>query len=94
MTIRGWMQRGGVAALEEPAEPADDWIWMADHSHQIGPEKALVDGAPELRDGAETLKSQRADTIVLGDFKHKAANVLKSVVGGDQRFAEFQTQVG
>ena len=41
-TIRNWMQRRGVAALEEPAEPADDWIWMADHSNQIGPEKALV----------------------------------------------------
>lgn len=41
-TIRNWMQRLGVAALEEPAEPADDWIWMADHSNQIGPEKALV----------------------------------------------------
>ena len=149
-TIRNWMQRLGVAALEEPAELADDWIWMADHSNQIGPEKALVvlgvrasrlpppgtplthadvrvlavdpdtswkredmarayeelaqrfgapravlvDGASELRDGAETLKSQRADTLVLGDFKHKAANVLKSVVGGDERFAEFQTQVG
>ena len=149
-TIRGWMQRVGVAALEEPVEPADDWIWMADHSNQIGPEKALVvlgvrasqlsepgtplthadvrvlavepdtawkradmaraydalaqrcgapravlvDGAAELREGAEVLKSQRADTIVLGDFKHKAANVLKSVVGGDARFAEFQTQVG
>ena len=25
-TIRNWMQRLGVAALEEPAEPADDWI--------------------------------------------------------------------
>lgn len=149
-SIRGWMQRVGVAALEEPVEPADDWIVMADHSNQIGPEKALVmlgvrasqlppagtplthadvrvlmvkpgvswkredmerayeevaqrcgvpravlvDGAPELCDGAEVLKSQRADTIVLRDFKHKAANVLKSVVGGDERFAEFQTQVG
>lgn len=149
-TIRSWMQRVGVAALEEPVEPADDWIVMADHSNQIGPEKALVmlgvrasqlpppgtplthadvrvltvqpgtswkcedlerayeevaqrcgvpravlvDGAPELRDGAEVLKAQRADTLVLGDFKHKAANVLKSVVGGDARFAEFQTQVG
>ena len=58
------------------------------------PRAVLVDGASELRDGAEILKSQRADTIVLGDFKHKAANVLKSVVGGDKRFAEFQTQVG
>lgn len=40
--IRSWMQRLGVAALGEPIERADDWIWMADHSNQIGPEKALV----------------------------------------------------
>jgi hypothetical protein len=145
-SIRGWMQRLGVAALNEPAEPADDWVWLADHSNQIGAEKALAvlavraaklpapgtplthqdvrvlavapgvswkradmgrvydelagrfgapravlsDGAVELRDGAETLKTRRADTIVLGDFKHKAANVLSSVVGRDPRFDEFQ----
>lgn len=149
-SIRGWMQRLGVAALDEPAEKADDWVWLADHSNQIGPEKALVvlavrasqlpepgtplthadvrvlavepgtnwkredmarvydglaerfgppravlvDGAAELREGAEILKTRRSDTIVLGDFKHKAANVLSSVVGDDPRFKEFHTQVG
>ena len=41
-TIRTWLLRVGVAALREPIEPADDWVWMADHSNQIGPEKALV----------------------------------------------------
>ena len=41
-TIRMWLLRVGVATLREPIEPADDWIWMADHSNQIGPEKALV----------------------------------------------------
>jgi len=41
-TIRGWLGRLGVAAIDEPLEQADDWIWMADHSNQIGPEKALV----------------------------------------------------
>jgi hypothetical protein len=148
--IRTWMQRLGVAAIEEPLEQADDWVWLADHSNQIGPEKVLVvlgvqasqlpppgtplrhedvhvlavrpgttwkiedvaavyeslaerhgapravlsDGAVELRDGAEVLKKSRPDAIVLGDFKHRAANVLKSVVGGDPRFAEFQTHVG
>ena len=148
--IRTWLQRLGVAALEEPLEPADDWVWLADHSHQIGPEKVLVvlgvrasqlpppgtplrhedlrvlavqpgttwktadvaavyaslaarhgapravlsDGAVELRDAAETLRKSRPDAIVLGDFKHRAANVLKSAVGGDPRFAEFQTHVG
>jgi len=41
-TIRLWLLRVGVAVLREPIEPADDWVWMADHSNQIGPEKALV----------------------------------------------------
>lgn len=40
--IRIWMQRLGVAMLQEPLEKADDWIWMADHSNQIGQEKILV----------------------------------------------------
>ena len=41
-TIRTWLLRVGVATLREPIEAANDWIWMADHSNQIGPEKALV----------------------------------------------------
>ena len=149
-TIRTWLQRLGVAAIEEPLERADDWVWLVDHSNQIGVEKVLAvlavrasqlpppgtplrhedlrvltvqpgttwktadvavvyeelaqrhgapravlcDGAPELRDAVETLRKQRPDSIRLGDFKHRAANVLKSVVGGDPRFAEFQTHVG
>ena len=149
-TIRTWMQRLGVAELEAPLARADDWVWLADHSNQIGPEKVLVvlgvrasqlppagtplrhedvhvlavqpgttwktedvatvyeslaarhgapravlsDGAAELRDAAEILRKQRPDSIALGDFKHRAANVLKSIVGGDARFAEFQTHVG
>jgi len=149
-TIRMWLLRVGVAALREPVERADDWIWMADHSNQIGPEKALVvlgvrasrlppagktlkhedvhlltvrpgtawkredmaavyrelgercgvprailcDGAVELRDGAQSLQNQRPDTIVLQDFKHKAAIFLKAAVGDDPRFAEFNTHLG
>ena len=41
-TIRMWLLRVGVATLREPVERANDWVWMADHSNQIGPEKALV----------------------------------------------------
>lgn len=148
--IRTWMLRVGVAALKEPVERCDDWVWMADHSNQIGPEKALVvlavraskmpapgktlkhedirvltvrpgtawtredmatvytdlaeqhgapravltDGAVELREGADCLKSKRADAIVLPDFKHKGANFLKARLGKDERFAEFNTLLG
>ena len=149
-TVRTWLMRIGVAALEEPVEEADDWIWMVDHSNQIGQEKALAiigmraanmpptdvairhedvrllllepavnwktddvaaayqrlsvkagpplavitDGACELRDSVETLQIERKSTILLSDLKHFAANVLKKVVGTDERFTEFTSQTG
>lgn len=40
-TIRHWFQRVGLATVKEPLEKADDWVWLADHSNQIGPEKVL-----------------------------------------------------
>ena len=149
-TVRDWTLRAGVAAIKRPIEQADDWIWMADHSNQIGSEKALaiiglraskmpspgqalthddirvlelspgtswkredmaaaydqlakrcgvplsvlVDGAVELREGAETLRKSRKVMVILGDFKHYAANVLKKIVGTDERFSRFSTRLG
>ena len=149
-TIRTWVQRIGVAAIDLPLETADDWVWMADHSCQIGNDKVLVvlavraskmpppgtalkhedlhvltvqpgtqwktedvakvyeklaekygvpmtlvvDGAPELRDSAEVLQKQRPEMIVLNDFKHKAANILKATVGKDEQFIKFNSLVG
>lgn len=40
-SMRCWSCRVGIANLQEPVEEADDWIWMADHSNQIGTEKVL-----------------------------------------------------
>ena len=54
----------------------------------------LVDGAPELREGAQCLKNQREDMIVLRDFKHYAANVVKSLIGNDERFKEVGGKIG
>lgn len=149
-TIRTWMQRVGVAAIDLPLEAADDWVWLADHSCQIGNDKVLVvlavraskmpppgtalkhedlhvlivqpgaqwktedvakayeklaekygvpmalvvDGAPELRDAAEVLQKQRPEMIVLNDFKHKAANIMKATVGKDEQFTKFNSLVG
>ena len=58
------------------------------------PRAVLVDGAPELRDGAKCLAERRDDTIVLRDFKHYAANVLKSLFGKDERFQEVGGKIG
>ena len=77
-----WKKEGVAEAYTELAE-------------QFGsPHAVLVDGAPELQDGAEGLKTQRADTIVLRDFKHQAANAFKSLIGKSERFLEFNKQVG
>jgi hypothetical protein len=38
--IRVWACRVGVAQLQFPIE-GDDWIWLVDHSNQIGQEKVL-----------------------------------------------------
>ena len=51
-------------------------------------------GACELREGAQRLKNSRENTLILGDFKHHAANVLKKVVGGEERFASFNSETG
>lgn len=40
-TGRTWILRVGLYKLERPKEPADDWIWLADHVIQIGTEKCL-----------------------------------------------------
>jgi len=43
---------------------------------------------------AEMPRNKGQNTIVLGDFKHYAANVLKKIVGRDERFSQFSTQLG
>ncbi len=58
------------------------------------PLSLLVDGAVGLREGAQTLQKSRENMVLLGDFKHYAANVLKKIVGTDERFSLFSTQLG
>ena len=41
-TGRLWLMRMGLAALRRPKIVADDWVWMIDHSIQIGQCKCLV----------------------------------------------------
>lgn len=41
-TVRWWLQRLGLFALCEPLEQADDWVWIIDHSIQLGDTKVCV----------------------------------------------------
>lgn len=49
-TGRLWLMRLGHAMLTLPLEQADDWVWLIDHSVQIGQEKCLVILGIRLRD--------------------------------------------
>lgn len=64
-------------------------------AERIGaPRYLLCDGAIELREPAETLEKDGRKTIVLGDLKHHAANVLEKQIGRSERFKTFLSQIG
>lgn len=39
---RFWLQRVGYYKLTRPKEHADDWVWIVDHTVQVGDEKCFV----------------------------------------------------
>lgn len=41
-TGRLWLLRLGYYKLTRPKQPADDWVWIVDHTMQLGAEKSLV----------------------------------------------------
>jgi hypothetical protein len=41
-TVRSWLLRLGYHNLSRAKERGDDWIWIVDHSNQIGQEKCLL----------------------------------------------------
>ena len=61
----------------------------------IGPPLAInSDAAVELQEPASALKNGDKPVLVQTDPKHKLANIIKSVMGGDERFEQFQKQLG
>jgi hypothetical protein len=41
-TVRWWLLRLGYYQLHRKKEQAEDWVWLIDHSNQIGKEKFLA----------------------------------------------------
>lgn len=52
--MRSWSMRVGIGLLEQDhtidSQPEDDWIWMSDHSNQVGVEKLLTILGMRVRD--------------------------------------------
>ena len=41
-SVRGWLLRVGLHQLQRPLEKADDWVWIMDHTVQIGELKCMI----------------------------------------------------
>ena len=64
-------------------------------TQEIGAPIAInSDEAVELQEPASALKNGTKPVLVQTDPKHKLANIIKSVIGNDKRFLEFQKQLG
>jgi len=58
------------------------------------PRGLITDGACELRDSADVLQKPREKLLLIRDMKHKAANIFEQLIGKDDRFKEYQSQLG
>ena len=41
-SVRSWLLRVGLYQLQRPLEQADDWVWIVDHTVQIGELKCMI----------------------------------------------------
>ena len=41
-SVRSWLLRIGLHQLQRPLETADDWVWIVDHTIQVGELKCLI----------------------------------------------------
>lgn len=67
-TGRLWLLRFGLAQLSVAKVPADDWVWLIDHSVQIGKQKVLAIVGIRLLDLPMPERSLRPDDLVLIDL--------------------------
>jgi len=62
-SVRWWLQRLGLFALREELEVADDWVYLIDHSVQIGTVKVCVILGLRLRHAPFPARALRHDDV-------------------------------
>ena len=77
-TIRLWLLRLGYYKLTRPKELATDWIWIIDHTIQLGEEKALVILGIRLQNipSDSCLKYEDMEPITLLPVKHSNGKIV------------------
>lgn len=64
-SVRSWLLRRGLFALREPLEQAADWVYLIDHSVQIGAVKVCVILGLQLRHVPFPTRALRHDDLHL-----------------------------
>jgi hypothetical protein len=78
-TARTWLLRIGLYQLTRPKEQADDWVWLVDHTVQIGQEKCLVVlgvRLSELPPSGECLRLQHLTPLAVLPVTHSDQHVV------------------
>jgi len=77
-TIRLWLLRLGYYKLTRPKELATDWIWIVDHTIQLGEEKALVILGIRMCEipSSSCLKYEDMEPITLLPVKHSNGEIV------------------
>ena len=79
VTGRLWLLRLGYYKLTRPKERADDWVWIVDHTVQLGTEKCLVILGLRLGDlpaADRCLSYEDVEPIALWPVKHSNGRVV------------------
>ncbi len=79
-SVRLWLLRLGLHQLIRPKAQADDWMWIMDHTMQLGERKRLRKQVLEFvqaqgeqaRDDERLLGSSEVLESIIGKFKHVA----------------------
>ena len=64
-TVRLWFLRAGLHQLQRPLERSDDWIWIVDHTQQLGDKKVLLIVGLRLADWTGEEPLQHTDVQLL-----------------------------
>ena len=78
-TGRMWLLRLGYFKLHRPKERADDWVWIIDHTTQIGKEKCLMIVGFRLSqwtDGVRPLKLQDLEPMAILPVTHSDKDIV------------------
>lgn len=62
-SVRSWLQRLGLFTLQESIEHAQDWVWIVDHSVQLGETKVCVVLGLRLSESPLPLRALRHEDV-------------------------------